>query len=297
MAAVQYQLTEQKELLRRLCVSRSVLVAAHRGTCGGNIVQNTLGAYKNAILHGADMLEIDAAMTVDGVFYCFHDGQEPLVLGTNKSIKTMKSTEVETYQLINSLNHKIGEKVNRLDDVLEALKGKCLINIDRSWFYWEEIIKTLDRHHMAGQILLKSPVQDRLLAALEASGSDLMYMPIVYHRTDIETVEKYNVHFAAAELIFETEDNLLLEDGYIEALHQKGLLLWANAITLDDRHILCALKDDNTAILKGPEESWGYLIRKGFDILQTDWPALMRDYVDSHRGEAARTLAQHAFSL
>jgi len=37
--------------------------------------------YENALRHKADIIEMDAAMTTDGVFYCFHDGKEPLVLG------------------------------------------------------------------------------------------------------------------------------------------------------------------------------------------------------------------------
>ena len=40
-------------------MDRGVMIAAHRGTSGANIIQNTIGAYENALLHGADILEMD----------------------------------------------------------------------------------------------------------------------------------------------------------------------------------------------------------------------------------------------
>jgi glycerophosphoryl diester phosphodiesterase len=69
-----------------------VLIAAHRGTSGGSIIFNTIPAYENALRHKADILELDAAMTTDGVFYAFHDGTEPLLLGSGRNIRTMTSS-------------------------------------------------------------------------------------------------------------------------------------------------------------------------------------------------------------
>ena len=63
--------------------------------------------------------------------------------------------------------------------MLEHFRGKCLINIDRSWFYWKEIIALLDRMDMKDQILLKSGVEEELLKELEESGTGIMYMPIM----------------------------------------------------------------------------------------------------------------------
>lgn len=273
-------LQPESEYMHRLRQQKGALVAAHRGTGGGNIVQNTIGAYRNALMHGADMVEIDAAMTTDGVFYCFHDGQEPQILGVKENIRTMTSKEVEALPLINSLNHAINKHVNRVDDALEALRGKCLINIDRAWFYWKEIIQLLVRHDMADQIVLKSPVKPALLQTLVDSHSNLMYMPITYSQEDIAVVASYDVNFAAAELIFEEENNTLVSPDSMARLHEDGLLLWVNAITLHDKVRLCAQFDDDHAVMEGPDNSWGWLIRRGFDILQTDWPAPLRAYID-----------------
>ena len=89
--------------LRDQVGKKGFLIAAHRGTCGGNVVQNTCLAYENALLHGADMIEVDAAMTKDGVFFAFHNGEEPLELGVEQDIRTMTSVYVEQMETLNCL--------------------------------------------------------------------------------------------------------------------------------------------------------------------------------------------------
>ncbi|NMA64834.1 MAG: hypothetical protein GX957_01155 [Clostridiaceae bacterium] len=47
---------------------RSPSIAAHRGSCGGNIPPNTIAACEAAIAQGADILEVDVARSSDGRF-------------------------------------------------------------------------------------------------------------------------------------------------------------------------------------------------------------------------------------
>ena len=48
---------------------KKVLLAAHQGTFGGNICTNTISSGKNALLHGADIIEADVTRDLDGVLY------------------------------------------------------------------------------------------------------------------------------------------------------------------------------------------------------------------------------------
>jgi len=256
------------------------LIAAHRGTSGANIIQNTIGAYENALLHGADIIEVDVIQTTDGDFFAFHNGQEPGLIGTDRDIRTMSTTEVEQLRFFNGMQTQIAEPVNRLDDILEHFKGRCLINIDRSWFYWRDVIQLLNRHQMYDQIILKShPVKEEL-EVLEAEGAKLMYLPILREPEKLELVEQYRVNLYGAEVIFETEEHVFASEEYIEQMHRKGRKLWVNAITLDDRTKLTAGHDDNSAILEGMDGAWGWLLEKGYDIIQTDWPLLLKNYME-----------------
>lgn len=269
----------KNEPIKKILERNKVLIAAHRGTCGGNIIQNTCLAYRNALIHGADMIEVDVSMTKDGVFFAFHDGEEMLELGIDKDIKQMNSNEVEQLQTLNSINHKVNQKVERLDFVLETFRGKCLINIDRSWFYWEEIIPFLNSKGMNDQILLKCGVDEGLLSILEETGSEIMYMPILKELEEWKLVKKYNINIAAVELIFDNINSEFVSKVFMDDLHNKGIYAWVNAITLDDEMVLSAKLDDNNAIAEGFDQNWGKLIDIGFDIIQTDWPALLKDYI------------------
>ncbi len=259
---------------------KKVLVAAHRGTCGGNIIWNTSLAYKNAILHGADMIEIDVSMTRDGVFYAFHNTEEEVVFGKKCDIRQMTSKEVEEINILNSIRNTSGQKVERLENVLPQFKGKCLINIDRSWFYWEKMIDYLKSVDMYDQILLKSGVEKTYLRELADHGSGIMYMPIVRSMDEWDLVKEYDVNVAAAELIFKTTKEPLADSAFLQELKAQKIIPWVNAITLNDKDILSGGLDDNHAIADGFDENWGRLIDMGFRIIQTDWPALLRNYIN-----------------
>lgn len=63
-------------------------------------------------------------------------------------------------------------------------------------------------------------------------------------------------------------------------MHNNGKVLWVNALTLNDTTKLSGGHDDDTAILKNMEEGWGWLLDKKFDMIQTDWPLLFRNFMN-----------------
>lgn len=271
--------TENKKL-RETLREKNILIAAHRGTCGGNICQNNRLSYKNALLHGADMIEIDVIKSADGVFYALHSGTERENLHLEKDIHTMTSQEIETLILYNWLDQPSGVKLDRLDDLLDEFEPQCLINIDRSWFYWKEIIEYLKKRPGRDGIILKSAPTEELLEILAKHGPELLYMPIVKTVEDWERVKRYPINVAAVEVIFPTQDHPLVSSRLMEEWHSAGIIPWVNSITLGaaERFRLSAQFDDDHAIADGFDASWGELIRMGFQIIQTDWPALLNQY-------------------
>ena len=81
--------------LNRQLEEKQVLIAVHRGTWGGNVIQNTIQAYRIALDMGGDIFECDAALSADGVFYAFHDGTEPINLGREENLTTLPSQEID----------------------------------------------------------------------------------------------------------------------------------------------------------------------------------------------------------
>ena len=90
-----------------------------------------------------------------------------------------------------------------------------------------------------------------------------------------------NINYIGAEVLFDNEQSEMCSDEYIARMHADGKLVWANAIIYDYRAQLSARHSDDTAIAGDPEFGWGWLVDKGFDIIQTDWTLAMRLYLEN----------------
>ena len=133
------------------------------------------------------MIEIDIASDLDGNFYTVHDGMELRLFGVAKNITAMTKAEVDEL-IFKNTNAVPGCKVTKLDDMLEDLKSrKCLVNVDRSWRYWDRLFPVMARHDMADQLLFKSPQDLTALKHLAAADLPYMFMPIMYSRNTILT--------------------------------------------------------------------------------------------------------------
>ena len=256
-----------------------VFIAAHKGTHGGNIVQNTIAAFETALRSGAHILEVDAAKSTDGVFYAFHTGQEPGLIGSFRRLDTMSSSEIVICRYFNSNQCIKQEKINRLDDILEHFKHRCMINIDRGYFYMHDILQLIQRHGMSGQIIFKCKPNPQWLQLLETADSDILFMPIIQNADELTFAKRYNVNLTGAEVLFDTEESFLASEAFITQCHRENLLVWVNAITLDSDTALSAGHDDDTALLHCMDTGWGWLIDRGFDVIQTDWPFFLTQYI------------------
>ena len=259
-----------------------ILLAAHRGVCGGNIPCNTLEAYQIALQQHADIVEIDVSITADKQLFVFHPGMEPAHLKFNRYIKDMTAAEVETLHFVNQDSVLTQSKVARLDEVLDLLKGRCFVNVDKFWTAIPEISACIRRHGMEDQVIVKAPVDPQTINLLEQYAPDMPFMPIV-NQTDTITdmLLSRKINYLGAEVLFASENAQTASDAYIESMHRKGLLLWVNSIIYDYRAQLTAGHSDDVAIVGNMDYGWGWLAEKKFDMIQTDWLLPLRVYFQS----------------
>lgn len=275
----------KNDILKKKLEEKEVLVASHRGVCGGNVCQNNRLSYKTALLFGADMIEMDVIQSADGVFYAYHNGTEKVNLDIDRDIREMSSEEIDAQQYYNWLHKTSGVKVAKMEDILDEFEEQCLINIDRSWFYWANVIEALTKRPNRQSILLKSAPEPELLQTLQDSGSDLMYMPIVKSVEDWNRVKEYDINVAAVEVIFDSLEHPLVAPELFKEWEELGVIPWVNVISLgtEPRFNISARIDDNLAIDQGFDVSWGKMIDMGFKILQTDWPGLVNMYLEERK--------------
>ncbi len=263
---------------------KGILIAAHRGMVGGNIPHNSIPAFETALNQGTDILETDVTMSGDGVIFIFHPGQEKNHLMQDVHLEQLTARQIRQLRLVNSCNASTEWGPITLDEFLEHYKGRCFINLDHGWNILPQMVAAVRRHNMEEQILLKAPAKAEYLKIMEQVAPDMMYMPICKEVDEITPMlEQMDVNYVAAELVFAADDSPLVADKYLQMHHDKGRLLWCNAILYNYRKPLSGGHTDDVALMGEADKGWGWIVDKGFDIIQTDWSLPLRQYLDGRK--------------
>ncbi len=250
----------------------NVQVVAHRGAAGSNIPCNTIPAFDIALKGGASILEMDLFKSTDGKIFIFHTGKEPYQLNKNIDLTKLDSEEIKKLRLINVDFYPTQWGINSFDDVLEHFKGRCILNLDRIGDCIPDVIKAVERHNMKDQVLLKHAPIPSVLKIIEDVAPDYMFMPIYMEEDNAsEIIEKMNINYIGAELVFKTEESPVIQPEYIESMKRRGKTLWGNAVLYNYKIPLSAGHTDDVSMIDDPDKGWGWLVDHGFDIIQTDW--------------------------
>lgn len=267
---------------RLLSKDKPFYIMSHRGFWGGNIIQNTRQAAEVAHLAGADIVEVDICRSSDGKYYLFHDGNEPIVLGTDINFNHLSSYEIEGRDALNAAGENSGIKVEQFGSFLAWLPENYLVNLDRTWFYWNDptFFNLLVQSQKMNQLLLKSPVETDLLERLNDVSLSIPYVAIVKSVDDINLVLDYeNINYVGVELIVdEVENHLLLAPSTLNYIEDLGLIKIINCEDLGQNHELFGDLNDTNALIGVGEEIWEKILSYNIDVIQTDWPNFLNDY-------------------
>lgn len=268
------------DLLQRVN-DKKVLIVAHRGVCGGNIPCNSLPAFKAAILAGADMIELDVDRSADGELFIQHPGMEYVHLRMQDSIKNYSSTEVEKMRLSNWDLSETQYPILRLEEALEFLRGKCLVNIDKFWENPKEISNLIHKMGMENQVLIKTDYKPEYIDAVEKYAADIPYMSIARDGLNVHyDLMNRNIRYVGMEALFTSEESPMASKEFVDQLHKDGKIVWCNALVYDYKVVLAAGHDDDISISENPEMGWGWIADHGFDLIQTDFVYQCIDFLE-----------------
>jgi glycerophosphoryl diester phosphodiesterase len=170
-------------------------IIAHRGF-SGRAPENTLAAIREAIDIGADMAEIDVTLSSDGEIVVVHD--ETLQRTTNGSGPVSEHTLRELKELDAGSWFSprfAAETIPTLEEVLTAVKGRILLNIEIKSEAVEggiaaKVVATVRRFEMTDQVVISS-FAPTALEQVRGLSPDLvtavLYKP-EFHR-GLDTVE------------------------------------------------------------------------------------------------------------
>lgn len=262
-------------------LKKKVMIAAHRGLCGGNIPCNTVLAYEIALNAGADVMELDISRSADDMLFCFHPGMERIMFEDPTPISVMAGKDVMTRQLMNP-DRTLTQFVPPLfDDVLELLKNRCIIAVDKYWMYMPSIAKAIRAHGMQEQVLCKIPNRAEAYQQAAQVAPDLPLLPIVREEAGApDPLAQKDCRIGGLELIFREDTEYLASEEYAEKIHDRDMLIWINSIVYNYRSILAGGHSDDAAMAGDPDFGWGWLCERGYDIIQTDWVRELYAYLN-----------------
>ena len=274
-----------RTVLADLLAARGTAIMAHRGTPGVTVVENTARAAITAVLSGADIIELDVTGSTDGAYFAFHDGEEKRLLGHDVHLLEMTAAEIRECAFTRVSTVARAARIETIEEILTGLWNRfpdTLVNLDRSWTHWPHFFSHLDRFDRADQLILKSPVSGGHWQHLQHHPVKYPYVGICRTVAEAEiALAQTEVNVIGVELLATSATSPFLDPVVLDALRERGAILIANAEVLIGGADLFAGHDDDEALF-GTGPGWSRLLNLGFDVIQTDWPWLLRHAIDAH---------------
>lgn len=258
--------------------SRKVLVACHRGDWR-NYPENSLAAIGSVIGMGADIVEIDLALTSDSVLVVCHDRTLNRTTTGKGLIAEIPYDSVQRCFLKSGHGVATSHRMPTLREALELCKDRIVVNIDKGYQYYDLVQRLSEELGVTGQLLIKgkSPVAD-VAAKFSRYEHNMMYMPII-------DILKPKGQALFAEYLGTDTVPLAYEVCWseytpaVEACMKKvvagGSKLWVNSLWPS----LCGGLCDDAAFEGDPAAVYGKLVDMGATMIQTDRPELLISYL------------------
>ncbi|RMB61680.1 glycerophosphodiester phosphodiesterase family protein [Tessaracoccus antarcticus] len=281
----QARFADTNALLSERAHKVGTLIVVHRGTSAGSVVENTPEAVRAALASGGDVIEIDAVASRDGEFFAFHDGEEARLLGEATNLRLCTAAEIRERRYIHNDRPGRPAHIVGLVELLDGVPAGTLVNVDRSWRWWERLLPALDTLRMSNQLLLKcSASHVERINVLRAHPVKYPFIAICSTEEQAHRhLEDPELNTVGVELLAATPESPFLDPAVLSRLRARDALIMVNAEVLATATDLFAGHDDERAVLHSPAEGWGPLFDLGVDAIQTDWPWLLRDYRNSLR--------------
>ena len=258
-----------------------VFYCMHRGDWR-NAPENSRKAILGAISKGADIVELDVRRTKDGRYVLSHDKTlDRMTEGTgaiaDHTLAEIKCLHLKEFQ--GGKNAKLtDEHPLSLEEALAMTKGRILVNLDYSWLDFRGIARVLVREGAGREVIMKGPgtmTPDEVKAAFGADlwalveRKEILFMPILnadvatdmaaFYRWETQTFRPF-----AYEIC--TNSRTVSPFPYF-GFGEKSPRLWVNTMWE-------GLAGDHTdkRSLKNPDGGWGWCLRQGATIIQTDYP-------------------------
>jgi glycerophosphodiesterase len=257
--------------------SKHVMIFAHRGNWR-NSAENSLQAFQDCIDESIDGIEVDLQMTKDSVLVIMHD--ETIDRTTTGSGKVSDHTldQLRKLYLLTPIGVKTRQRIPTFEEVLLLAKDKILIQVDKWKAYGKQVAELAKKHNCERQIILRTTDNSEVTKRNYGEClNNVMVMPVLVCKggdTDNKKLEDFTKNYTSPVMSFSftREDFPILKQ--ITKFKKAGYRIWLNSLwdTFNAGH------DDEMAVTN-PDNSYGWLINLGADIIFSDNPMLLKKYL------------------
>jgi glycerophosphoryl diester phosphodiesterase len=257
--------------------SGQVLVVAHRADWRSH-PENSLPAIRSAIALGVDVVEVDVRRTKDGRFVIIHDTTLDRTTTGRGRVADHTLAELRDLRLRDGAGSPTDERIPTLEEALNEVRGRAVVNLDKSSEHPAEIFAIVEREQALGFALFSvtQPLAEfertypgliekmplfMLVVGDSAESRDALIGPYLERRPP-----------AVLQLVFAREDRPAL--AWVERARGAGIRVWFNALW---PHHNAGHHDDRA--LTDPEGAYGWLVARGATLIQTDRPGLLLEFL------------------
>ena len=122
----------------------------HRGAMGYE-PENTLRSFKKALALKVDMIEFDVYVCKTGEVVVIHDDK------VDRTTNGKGYVVQKTLQELTSLDAGKGEKIPTLEELIDLVKGKCLLNVEvKGWKPAQKVLEIVQAKNFAKYTVISS---------------------------------------------------------------------------------------------------------------------------------------------
>jgi glycerophosphoryl diester phosphodiesterase len=210
----------------------AVGVSAHRGASLEK-PENTLAAFAHALSVGADGIELDLALTADGVAVVMHDRT------VDRTTSGTGEVDELTLEELRALDAGDGERIPTLDEVLELVGDRAEVNIEiKAADAAAAVVETVRRH--PGVRWFASSGQWDALAEVRRLDPEARLYPLCFGVATLDDMVRHAVEDHGYERsVIEHEMSRFshlgrgLDDAlrFADEVGAEGLSIWENGLT------------------------------------------------------------------
>lgn len=258
--------------------SSEVLVVAHRGDWR-NAPENSILAIENCIKLGVDIVELDVRLTKDSVLVVIHDEKIDRTMTGKGYVRDYTFSELKNMYLKDGLGSKTPHTIPSLEEALHVAQGKILVNIDKAEYYLDKVIAIAHKTQMIKYVIFKGGKSYHdVIGKYGNMLKEINYMPVLVEKTEnpkgfFSDFQK-SINPFAYEVNFKTTSSPIFK--LIPKMKKSHARVWVNTLWPQ----MNAGHDDEKSF-SDPENNWGWVIRHGGNIIQTDRPEALLKYLKS----------------